>query len=158
VTTLFATGIAVVGTLLVITHLLSNKREKDAWDREVTREQVPYAEFFASLRKMGLRAYNHGMYLGEDTDEMLPQGWHTHTFERLQHLELYASPKVARLASEAYNATWRWGYHARLGQDDDRFYDNQNAVDVAEDALLKAIREDLRVPDRDGQPPGRGPS
>ena len=59
-----------------------------------------------------LRAYDHGMGLSDDESDELPEGWQTHAFERLQHLELYASPKVALLAFEALRR------HVELGTRD----------------------------------------
>ncbi len=98
---------------------------------------------------MALRAYNHGMGLSDDDDAELPEGWQTETFHRLRAVELYASPETARLAGEAYSATWRWGYKARSGRDDEQFYNHHDAFDAADQAFVAALRRDLHVPGED---------
>lgn len=41
----------------------------------------------------------------------------------------------------------RWGHNTKSGQDNDDFYDAQDAADEAEQVLLRAIRGDLAIPD-----------
>lgn len=38
------------------------------------------------------------MGLTDDTSAELPEGWQTDTWEKLQHLELYATPRVGCVA------------------------------------------------------------
>lgn len=130
---------------------LQREREREAWAREdVARtfehRRQAYGDFYVSLKAMALRAYNHGIGRGDDEDEELPEGWHFPTFQRLQHLELYATPTVAVKAGEAYTAVWRWGHSTKNGEDDEAFYDAQEAADYAEQGLLVAIRADLSIP------------
>lgn len=165
---LTGTAVGTIGGVL-IAQRRSDRRETENWVRESERERarwlredeartfeqrrVAYVEFFESLREMQRIAYNHGFGLEaygggqfEDGTE-LPEGWQTQTFRRLQHLQIYAMQRVADLASEAYSATWRWGHAARYGVLDDRFHADEEQSDVAEMAILDAIREDLRVPE-----------
>ena len=53
------------------------------------------------------RTYDHGMRIGDYHGEERPEGWQTPTWERLQRLELYASPRVAFLAVEGLPQTHR---------------------------------------------------
>lgn len=127
-------------------------REQARWQREdealtFEHRRAAYAEFYESLRKMQLTAYEHGMGLTVWDTRELPEGWQTDTWEKLQHLELYATPRVSSLASESYSATWRWGHNTLFSQDDGRFYDQQDRADEAKAALLLAIRADLSVPE-----------
>ncbi|ETZ53575.1 hypothetical protein LIX17_20200 [Mycobacterium avium subsp. hominissuis] len=125
------------------------KREQARWTREdqrLTFEQrrTVYVEFYEALRRMTLRAYDHGMGLSAGGFE-LPEGWQTEAADACRRLEVYASPEVSKAAIDAYGATWRWGHAARHGQDDETFYDNQDVVDQAQIELLNAIRADLHV-------------
>ena len=167
---LVVAGLGLIGTVVgaisgvLITQRRSDKREDASWEREWDRERAgweredeartfehrrdAYADFYQSLRAMTRRAYDHGLGHSDDDGVELPEGWQSHTFERLQHLNLYATPKVRALASEAYSAAWRWGHATKNGQDDGDFYDRQDQADEAEAKVLAAIREDLRVPER----------
>ena len=147
-----------------ITQRRADRREDATFARERAREQArwqredesltfehrreAYAEFYESLRKMQLAAYDHGMGLSAWDTREIPEGWQTDTWEKLQHLELYATPNVASLAKEAYSATWRWGHNTRFGEDNDEFYAEQDGADDAKALLLAAIRADLSVPDQ----------
>lgn len=167
---LIVAGIGVTGTLLaglagaLIANRHAKAREALAWDRDRQREQERWGredredrertfdarrealeDFHDALRAMTLRAYNHGMGLGDDPGDELPEGWQMETFHRLHRVQLYASPETARLASEAYSAAWRWGHLSRRGRDDEAFYDSQDAYDTALGVFVTALRRDLRV-------------
>jgi hypothetical protein len=149
-----------------ITQRRADRREDSSFDRELAKEQArwqredealtfehrraAYVDFFESLRKMQLAAYEHGMGLTVWDTRELPEGWQTSTFERLQQLELYASERVSFLANIAYSETWTWGHQTRLGEDDDKFYETQEVVDEATSRLLQSIRDDLKIPDKPG--------
>lgn len=121
--TLAVAVLGIAGTLggAWLTQRRADQRETAKWDRELEREQSrwaredeartfehrreSYVEFYESLRKMALHAYNHGFGFTDDAAEELKEGWQTDTFERLQHLDLYASPTVSNLAHAAYSAS-----------------------------------------------------
>lgn len=95
------------------------EREREAWAREDSartfeHRRQAYGDFYESLKAMALRVYNHGMGLSDEDDEELPEGWQTHTFQRLQHLELYATWNVRVRAGEAYSTVWRWGAQSQV--------------------------------------------
>ncbi|WP_236723109.1 hypothetical protein, partial [Mycobacterium avium] len=74
------------------------KREQARWTREdqrLTFEQrrTVYVEFYEALRRMTLRAYDHGMGLSAGGFE-LPEGWQTEAADACRRLEVYASPEV----------------------------------------------------------------
>ena len=157
---------AVLGTIggVLITQRRSDRREALNWERQREREREfwaredaartfehrreAYSDFYESLRAMSLRAYGHGMGLSDDANEedALPEGWQFPTFQRLQHLRLYATPSVGAAAADAYSAVWRWGHATKRGQDDEAFYDGQDQADQAEFEVLAAIRHDLAIP------------
>lgn len=146
---------------IVVTQIMANRREHASWQRDTDREQkrwqredhsrtfehrrTAYVEFYEALRAMMQRAYAHGLGLSDEGNE-LPEGWQTDAFEAARRLEVYASPDVSAKASVAYSATWQWGHATRHGRDDDAFYENQDVADIAQIALLQAIRADLNVP------------
>jgi hypothetical protein len=146
---------------IVVTQIMANRRERQSWQRETDRERerwaredqartfehrrAAYVEFYDSLRKTGLRIHENGYGLSDEGTE-LPFGWQTDMWEKLQHLELYASPRVALLAHETYDATYRWGDKARHDRLDGTYFENEEASDDAKGTLLEAIRADLRVP------------
>lgn len=161
-----ALGFVSTLTGVVVTQILANRRERASWNRDLQREQVrwtredqrltfeqrrtAYVEFYESLQRMMLRAYDHGLGLSGEGPE-LPEGWQTEAADACRRLEVYASPDVSGAAMDAYRATWLWGYAARHGDDDEAFYDTQEVADQAQIKLLQAIRADLHVtgtPDR----------
>lgn len=136
------------------TFTRESERERARWLREdqartFDHRRSAYIDFYESLRTMGVRVHNHGYGLSDECDEgdELPFGWHTDTWVKLQQLELYASPEVTTLANDAYSATYGWGFGARHGQFGTTYHDDEDVADVAKDALLRAIRADLKVPD-----------
>lgn len=156
----------VCGTLagVLVTQRRSDRREAVGWERERDRERErwaredalrtfdhrrsAYESFYESLRGMALMAYNHGLGLSpEPRDQTLPEGWQTGASNALQHLTLYATPRVYDAASVASNAAWRWGHATTHGQGDDAFYDRQLAYDAAELELLDVMRLDLGIPE-----------
>jgi hypothetical protein len=156
------TALGAIGGVL-ITQRRADKREAASWAREQEREQArwaredkartfehrreSYVAFYESLRKMAIHAYNHGYGLTDDDSEQLLEGWQTETFERLQHLDLYASREVSDLARSAYNAIWNWGHATIRGRLDASFLDGDELTDIAINKLVKAVRTDLRVPE-----------
>ncbi len=127
-------------------------RERERWVREdqartFEHRRTAYVEFYDSLRKMGLCVHDHGYGLSEDCDEgdELPFGWQTDAWEKLQHLELYASPTVAQLASKAYSTTYSWGHNARHGRWGPTYHEDEEVADAAKAILLESIRVDLKV-------------
>ncbi|GLE56388.1 hypothetical protein NJBCHELONAE_16970 [Mycobacteroides chelonae] len=165
--TLVLAGLSPASALLGVwlTQRRADRREDAAFTRELAREherwqredqmrtfddrRAAYVEFYESLRKMGLRVHDHAYGLSNECDEgaELPFGWQTDAWEKLQHLELYASPQVALLATEAYHAAYRWGYGARHGQFGSTYHQDEESSDRAKLALLEAVRSDLSVPD-----------
>ncbi|MDN4519602.1 hypothetical protein JN086_07515 [Mycolicibacterium austroafricanum] len=134
-------------------------RERARWQREdqartFEHRRSAYVDFYESLRTMGVRVHNHGYGLSDECDEgeELPFGWQTDTWIKLQHLEMYASPQVAELASNAYSTTYQWGFGARHGQFGATYHGDEEVADVAKAALLQAIRADLNVPGETGAP------
>jgi hypothetical protein len=169
--------VAIVGVLgtvggaiggVLITQRRADKREADAWERELERERArwaredaartfeqrraAYTDFYESLGMMMKRVKNHGTGLGGDRVDRLPEGWDTPTFERFTRLELYASPNVAWLAINAWEITRSWGGATRWGKADEEFQEDHGRAEDARTALLDAIREDLGV----DRPPADG--
>ena len=164
---LVVAGIGVVGTVIgtvvgvLVTQRRSDRREEMSWNRERAREQLrweredaartfehrrdAYSDFYEALREMARQAYDHGMGLSDSNE--LPFDWQLPIYRRLQHLQLYATPRVADAASAAYDAAWRWGHNTAHGVDDDGFYERQERYDKAETELIAAIREALAIPD-----------
>ena len=162
-------GLAILGTIggtvagVLITERRSDRREETNWNRERDRERqrwqredeartfdhrrVAYSDFYESLRSMARRVYDYGMGLSLNDEGELPFDWQLPTFDRLQHLQLYATPSVAEAASDAYSAAWKWGHEASPGVDDAEFYRRQDEYNVAEIKLLALIREALSIPD-----------
>lgn len=156
---------AVLGTIggVLITQRRSDRREALAWERQREREREAwaredaartfehrrqaYSDFYEALRAMARRVYDHGLGIGDDEQEELPEGWQFPAFQRLQHLQMYATPSVSVKATEAYSAVWHWGHNTKRGRDDALFYDAQDTADDAEIALLQAVRGDLAIPD-----------
>jgi hypothetical protein len=169
---LLVAGLSLLGTAggaiggVLITQRRADRREDTNWKRERERERAlwsredesrtfehrreAYAEFFESLRKSMLFVDEFGMGL---LSPEIPRGmemqedWLTDTFERLQHLEIYGSSRVAALAREAYNATSHWGSKSRYEDLSREFVATRGAASVARDKLLTAIREELQIPD-----------
>lgn len=67
-------------------------------------------------------------------------------WEKLQVLELYATPHVSSLATKAWEATGKWGRGAAPGKADEEFNNNRDTSENAKIALREAIRADLGVP------------
>jgi hypothetical protein len=163
---LVVAGLGIVSTLvgIVVTQLLANKRERATWTRELVREQArwaredqaltfehrrtAYVEFYAVLRKMMLRVYDHGMGHSDNEGAELPSGWHTEAGEAVRRLEVYGSPEVTEAAINAWEAAYHWGSFTRYKQDNDEFQINQDAADNTQIALLEAIRSDLHLTGR----------
>jgi hypothetical protein len=82
------------------------------------------------------------------------------TARKLEHLRVYATPRLLHAADAAYSACWRWGHLTQHGSDNDPFYDEQDAYNNAELALYDVIRLDLGLEgiiQPDGRPrPGSG--
>jgi hypothetical protein len=147
------------------------ERERERWEREDERERArweredaartfdhrrdAYTEFYESLRDMAFAAYNHGMGL-RDEEEL--GEWQLPTYQKLQHLHVYATPAVAEAAGDAYSAAWHWGANTAFGRDDAAFYERQDQYDSTEDELLARVRADLSIPDGLVGPGGRSSS
>jgi hypothetical protein len=162
--------IGVLGTLsggiagVLITQRRSDRRDDKTWERERARERErwsredeartfdhrreSYVDFYDSLKVMARAAYDKGYGFHEEPE--LPDDWHTPTFERLNRLRIYATPRVAAAAAAAYNAAWRWGHYCKHDDlDDPKFHEGQDAYDAAEIDLLMRIREGLAIPGSD---------
>lgn len=154
---------AIVGTVVgvQITQRRSDRREDANWARERDRERdrwsredesrtfehrrESYADFYESLKDMARTAYDHGFGFTDEAE--LPWDWQSPTFRKLQRLSLYATPKVAEAASDAYNAAFRWGSQIKHDDPDDpAFSELQELYDAAEVEVLFAIRDDLSIP------------
>lgn len=162
---------AIAGTLIgvIVTQRMANKREHESWERETARERerwqredealtfehrrVAYVEFFEALRKMQVRVEWHAMKLAGEEHAELEDDWQTDAWEKLQHLELYATPRVGSLATEAFRATSEWGRNTSYGGFGSVAYSQRESfADDTKAALLLAIRADLRIPDYDDLP------
>jgi hypothetical protein len=147
----------VIGAIsgVVITQRRADKREAVAWEREQERERAiwarddarrtfehrrtAYAGFYQSLTRLGTEAF----------DRMRAELAASEVIElerRLELLELYATPRVTELATTAYLSIG--GPFGSIGQTKDRDeLPKHRAIwlkTVKE--LLRAMREDLRVP------------
>jgi hypothetical protein len=110
-------GIGLLGTIIgtvtgvLIAQRRSDRREREAWQRERDRERQlwaredalrnfeqrrdTYVSFYETLRKTVLKVYDHGMGLSapppaEDEGE-LPFEWNQEIAQKLQHLRIFAS-------------------------------------------------------------------
>ena len=122
--------------------------ERERWDREdaartFDHRRDAYSVFYASVCEMGLRAYNQGTGL-RDEEELYE--WQP-TFQKLQHLRLYATASIAKAATATYAAASQWARHTTFGQDDDQFQELRAKYDAADAELLALIRADLSIPD-----------
>src|SRR5206468_3985226 len=113
----------VVGAIsgVMITQARADKREAAAWEREQERERArwspedaartfehrrtAYADFYNAIGKLGqfVHDYYDTLYVeppDPDYDPELPLDWAAPEYRQLERLELYATPKVARLAHE----------------------------------------------------------
>lgn len=160
-----ALGLVSTGVGIVVTQVMANRRERANWTRELERERqrwqredealtfehrrIAYVEFFEALRKMqvSVEELAMGPRLGE-THAQLDDDWQINAWEKLQHLELYATPRVGFLAREAFLATLRWGENTEPGEFGRTDYRKRESLaDGTKAVLLLAIRADLRVPD-----------
>jgi hypothetical protein len=95
---------------------------------------------------MSRLVFAHGMGLSDPHQESeLPYEWNLPAFQKLQHLELYASSEVSLAAAEAYATCWHWGNTTVFSEDDAQFYELQEENDKDVGKLLTAIRADLAV-------------
>jgi hypothetical protein len=126
-------------------------RAREDAARTFDHRREAYSDFFESLKAMALRAYNHGLGIGNeppDEDGDLPEGWQFPTFQKLQRVEMYGTPDVYVSANEAYSAVWWWGHTTKFGVAGDDFYAAQEAADAKEAEVLLAIRRDLAIPEQ----------
>jgi hypothetical protein len=128
---LLTAGSALLG--VVVTQWFANRRERAAWKRDLEREEArweredqaktfehrraAYVEFYESLRTMQDRVYTHASGNPYQDLPELEENWRLDGWEKLQLLELYATPRVSSLANEAYSATSQWGDETQLGND-----------------------------------------
>jgi hypothetical protein len=148
----------VVGALVV--QRRADRREDLAWSRERDREREQWqredqartfehrreacVDFYASLQTTVRAIYNCGLALGPHAE--LGDDWQFPTFGKFQHLKIYASPTLAKVADDAYRCAWRWGSRTDLGVANDKFYELQELYDKAEVELLHEIRAELSIP------------
>lgn|SRR5690348_10999263 len=151
-------GLALLG--VIVTQWFANRRERATWKRERERERerweredqlrtfehrrAVYVEFYESLRDMQQRVYEHTNQF-PDVNPEIAEGWTVHAWEKLQLLELYATPNIRELANQAYVATAKWGQRAEPGGADEEFDNNRDISENAKIALREAIRADLAV-------------
>lgn len=127
-------------------------RERERWAREdqartFEHRRAAYIEYYEALRRMSIDVHNHGYGLSDgDEGGELPFGWQTDAWEKLQHVELYASPRTAQLAHNAYSTTYRWGDNARRGSWGPTYHEDEDVAGAAKEQLLESIRTDLKVP------------
>ncbi|MFI7118276.1 hypothetical protein [Amycolatopsis sp. NPDC049868] len=158
---------------VIYTQRRADRRERDQWNREREHEQIlwereeaartfeqrreGYSAFYERLRSMAKTIYDAGLGLGPELDDE----WQYPLYQELLRLELYATPKVHKLADKAYNELWHWGdlvdteaAAASASTTDPNsddfgsaaFYQAQETFDEAQELLLAAMRDDLRVP------------
>jgi hypothetical protein len=146
---------AIVGGVVgvIITQRRTDRRERQASDREADRERRSwhredslrtfenrrdaYADFFVSLEIMASMADE---FAGAGHEkELLHSKYQAEAFEKLRRLELYASSKVSEAANAAYMACWN------LATLNSRTL-ARAAYDSQSENLLREIRTDLNVP------------
>ena len=125
----------IIGTVtgVLIAQRRSDRREREAWQRERDRERQlwaredalrnfeqrrdNYVSFYETLRETVLKVYDHGMGLSapppDENEGELPFEWNQKIGQKLQHLRIFASPEVLATADNAYNDSWRWGHVTR---------------------------------------------
>lgn len=129
------------------------KRERERWQREdeartFENRRVAYVEFFEALRRMHITVEQFAMgHIGTAFSE-LDEDWTVDAWEKLQHLQIYATPHVGSLASKAFFLTQDCGSATSYGDfRTANYHARADIMDRAKDTLLQAIRSDLRVPD-----------
>lgn len=159
--------LGVVSTVvgIVVTQVMANRRERASWQRETARDQqrwaredqartfeqrhLAYVEFYEALRRMHQTVEIHAMATrGDPKYGPLDLDWHTEGWDKLHHIEIYGTPHLSSLATQAYESTLWWGDATNAGD----FYTAEyqartDTVDSAKDALLQAIRGELGVPE-----------
>jgi hypothetical protein len=139
-----------------VTWARERERERERWAREDANRTFAdrrdaYIQFADSLHEMTTLIYNFGTGQthgpAKTADGRLPPDFQLVTFRKLQRLRLYATPRTARQADEAYMLAWRWGNRTRFSRAEEDFYEDQSAFDGAEESLREAIRTDLGIPD-----------
>ena len=160
-------ALGIAGTLggVMITQRRADRREEAASEREKEREQsrwsredalrtfeqrrTAYVDFYQANGQAGqsVSSYIAARRRGDDDVES-PQLWASVVDERLQVLEIYATPRVTALAQKAHTAYRRTSLEARRpqGVDDDQLKERMHDWDAARSELLAAIHEDLGVP------------
>ena len=141
----------------VVAREHEQERERDRWSREdaartFEHRRTVYADFYNANGELGLwvHGYYDALYVeprDPDDDPELPLDWASAEYKQLELLELYATPKVARLAHEAHLACMAWGIQAESTRDVNKFRERQEQWELARRNLLAAIRQDLGVPE-----------
>ena len=171
-TTLVATLIGVVGTVVgtiggvLITQLLSDRREKAAWERESERERArwaredaartfeerrdAYISFYYANEEAGHRvhAYLMARLHGRDDAEP-PSAWVPDAEEKLNALAIYGSQRVLDLAHEAQTQYRKMASEAEEWKTEDGTEPLDRRGDewyFSRRDMLQAMRDDLGIP------------
>jgi hypothetical protein len=141
----------------VVARKHEQERERDRWSREdaartFEHRRTVYADFYNANGELGLWVHDYydTLYVeppDPDYDPELPLDWAAAEYKMLELLELYATPRVARLAHEAHLACMAWGLQAEREPNKDKFRERQEQWELARRNLLAAIRQDLGVPE-----------
>lgn len=125
------------------------RRERERWQREdeartFENRRVAYVEFFEALRVMHIAMEQYAM--GET--ETLGDDWQIDAWEKLQRLQIYATPRVSVLAQTAFDTNMQWEdmtFHRDFYTA--QYHENVEVVERVKAELLQGIRLDLGVPD-----------
>jgi hypothetical protein len=167
---LIIAAFGIAGTLggVWLTQRSGDRRENVNWTRQLERERAlwaredelrtfehrrtAYVDFYQANvdAQRSAAAYFSARARGDDTVERPPL-WAALAEQRREVLEIYATPRVttpARKAQEAYRMLALESLRQWEPDDDhdDQFKKRMDEWDAAARELLKAIREDLGVP------------
>jgi hypothetical protein len=127
-------------------------RERERWAREdlnrtFEQRRAAYVEFYESLGEMAGIVLNYELGISELETDKLPTEWRSPTFRKLQHLQIYASRDVSRIASAAYSTCWHWGNGAERAvvMNDGMSSAGNEQLDEEIELLRSAMRFDLGV-------------
>lgn len=176
-TTLAVALIGVAGTIVgtisgvLITELLSHRREKAAWNREMERQRAhwaredtartfeyrrkAYVDFYQAAVDNGFQTYRYIMDVhidGAPERELAGRG---EVQEALELVHIYGSPRVKALAEGVQHELLQFRSEAvqpdlDVGPHINELLDNW---DAAAARLLDAIREELGIPSADASNP-----
>jgi hypothetical protein len=166
---LLGTAGGAIGGVL-ITQRRADKREADAWERELERERARWgredaARTFEQRRAAYIDFYQANAHTPEliseyvmarlrgDKEAKSPSFWSPEAEERFQTLQIYASPRVTEVAREAQGAYQKMVLELIKWQGDqeediiEKLDEPMDRWKLSVHKLLAAIRKDLGIPD-----------